>query len=390
MGSSCAKLPGACRKTLLIWKKRSGTLDRVSAHLRNIVTVNLVFAGVVIAPALHAASGTVVAPTLHIGDPAPVLQPAKWLKGSPISGFEKGHVYVVEFWATWCGACRAAMPHLSELAKKYDGKAEVIGVDICETSEPAADRLPKVAAFVKSEGTKMAYHVAADGLDNKIAITWIQAAGEGGIPTAFVVGKDGRIAWIGNPSDGLDAALPQIIDNSFDVGAARTHHEEVYGPGNAITAAWNGKNYTRVVDLVNAEIAKDPTNEDEYDVYYLVALAHTDVAQYEKRARAAITRTNGDVNMYQKLCTFLLIDRNLSPEAYRLGLSLVDEALKKNVRRPSFLALGAEMTYNLGDRKGAVQMQAEAVKAEEGDPDATASFLANLRKDLAKYTAEAG
>jgi len=94
--------------------------------------------------------------------------------------------------------------------------------------------------------------------------------------------------------------------------------------------------------------------------------------------------------MYQKLCTFLLIDRNLSPEAYRLGLSLVDEALKKNVRRASFLALGAEMTYNLGDRPGAVRMQTEAVKAEEADPDATPSFLSNLRKDLDKYKGETG
>ena len=41
-------------------------------------------------------------PSLTLGDAAPPLQVREWLKGTPVQKFEKGRVYVVEFWATWC------------------------------------------------------------------------------------------------------------------------------------------------------------------------------------------------------------------------------------------------------------------------------------------------
>jgi opacity protein-like surface antigen len=40
-------------------------------------------------------------PSLGIGDPAPALNVAEWVKGSQVSNFEAGNVYLVEFWATW-------------------------------------------------------------------------------------------------------------------------------------------------------------------------------------------------------------------------------------------------------------------------------------------------
>src|SRR5262245_8423353 len=85
--------------------------------------------------------------TLKPGDAAPPIIVRKWIKGGPVTTFQPGMVYVVEFWATWCGPCQNAMPHLSNLAVKYKGKAEVLSIDVKEDKK--TDFLPKVEQFVK-------------------------------------------------------------------------------------------------------------------------------------------------------------------------------------------------------------------------------------------------
>src|SRR5437016_6214034 len=62
---------------------------------------------------------------LSVGDPAPKLQVSKWVQGDPVKEFSKDNVYVVEFWATWCGPCRESIPHLNEVYKKYKDKGLV-------------------------------------------------------------------------------------------------------------------------------------------------------------------------------------------------------------------------------------------------------------------------
>jgi thiol-disulfide isomerase/thioredoxin len=157
------------------------------------------------------------ASNLAIGDPAPPITVAKWVQGTPVKS-GPGGLRVVEFWATWCGPCKESIPHLSLLAKKYQGKVSFTGVDIAEHTESP---VPLVQAFVKSMGPKMSYNVAVDGVAGTMGKTWMEAAHQEGIPTAFVIGKTGEIVWIGHPMEGLDEALGKMIAGTYDLKKAK-------------------------------------------------------------------------------------------------------------------------------------------------------------------------
>jgi thiol-disulfide isomerase/thioredoxin len=156
-------------------------------------------------------------PSLNVGDPAPPLKVRGWIKGAPIQQFEKGKVYVVEFWATWCRPCIAGMPHISALAEQYRDKVIVFGVDIYESKTAS---LAKIKAFVDSMGNRMDYRVAAEDRDS-METGWLDAFGDKnkGIPISFVVNEGGRVAWIGYPTK-LDEVLRKIVNKSWDIKEA--------------------------------------------------------------------------------------------------------------------------------------------------------------------------
>lgn len=154
---------------------------------------------------------------LTVGDPAPEIQYSKWIKGTPFTPNQKDMVYVYEFWATWCGPCIAAMPHLSELAQKYKGKAQVVGVNVWEKTkdQPYESAIPAVEKFVNGSGDRMDYNVIMDNNAQHMGNNWLFAAGQKGIPSTIVI-KNGIIQWIGHPIK-LDGPLDSLVNGTFDL-----------------------------------------------------------------------------------------------------------------------------------------------------------------------------
>jgi thiol-disulfide isomerase/thioredoxin len=137
--------------------------------------------------------------TLKGGDPAPPLRASKWLQGDAVKAFEPGRIYVVEFWASWCGPCIAFMPHLAELQTEYKDKGvTVIGFTTRDLQGRHGHKEESAAALVKKSGPKLKYTFAyAD--DPAVDDAWMKAAGREGLPCTFVVDRAGRIAYIGHP-----------------------------------------------------------------------------------------------------------------------------------------------------------------------------------------------
>ncbi|MCH2139753.1 MAG: redoxin family protein [Phycisphaerales bacterium] len=162
---------------------------------------------------------------LTIGDKAPSVKVAKYYKGKPLNGFESGKAYVMEFWATWCGPCIAQIPHLSKMQKTYkDRGVQFVSTAIWQREETQADKEAAVGAFVEKRNKEMQYTVAIDD-DGWMAKHWMEPAGQNGIPSAFLVGKEGHIEWIGHPAS-LDGVLEAYMAGTWDRAAAKATFDE--------------------------------------------------------------------------------------------------------------------------------------------------------------------
>ena len=179
----------------------------------------------ILAIALLMVAGGISRAELMVGDQAPKLQTGKWIQGDPVSGFDSNHVYVVEFWATWCGPCVQSIPHLNQLWQQFKDKGVIIiGQDIWDSDAA-------VPAFVKKMGTNMTYRVALDDkssdADGLMSSTWWKrAVNHHGIPTAFIINPNGVIAWIGHPMGLNEQVLEEIVSGHQDLIKAKADYQK--------------------------------------------------------------------------------------------------------------------------------------------------------------------
>ena len=209
------------------------------------------------APAAPAAPTTLA---LSIGSKAPIPEISDFVRGEKPTFFEPGKVYVIEFWATWCPPCRQSMPHLTKLAEDMKSK----GVVIVGVSD---EKVETVRTFLeKDEWKQKARYTLATDPDRSTHRAYMEASGQGGIPTAFIV-KEGVVQWIGHPME-MDAPLAKIVDGTWDPKTAKQTFEDsvaeemkAMGRQNDMTKAIDSKDWDKAVALIDAEIAASTGEE---------------------------------------------------------------------------------------------------------------------------------
>ena len=305
---------------------------------------------------------------LRMGDIAPPIKVAEWIKGEPITAFKPGQVTVVEFWATWCPPCKKSIPHLSELQKKHGEKLAVVGISIWEEIDPIEEGkgtyLQRVKDFVAEWGDKMAYRVAYDGNEGQgeMVRTYMKAASRAGIPSAFIIDQQGRVAWIGHPLIDMDGALDRIIAGTWDLKAeaekariAADNEGRVRNFQRQIRAASTNKNATEAITAADGLLAIDP------DVHYGAGVTAFRIALVAAKEPAT---------------------------AYAFGARLVDGPFKDNSE-----ALNAIAWMILDDQEVAAVGERDlplAMRAAERASEVTQHASASIEDTLARAHFETG
>jgi len=174
--------------------------------------------------------------SLNIGQTPPTLHNVTWLQGDSVTRFERGNIYVVEFWATWCIPCKSVVPILNHLSRQYKKNGvTIIGFNVFEKQ---SNRIEDLMRFLDTAMPKVRYSVAkAD--NNIMEKEWLLAAGEEAIPHAFIINRNGEIAWIGHPGDIKDV-LEKVVHNAWDVEAA-LHKRQLQKRISEMDNSWNTK-----------------------------------------------------------------------------------------------------------------------------------------------------
>lgn len=340
---------------------------------------------------------------LGLGDPAPPLSIATWYKGEKVDSFAEGKVYVVEFWATWCGPCRQSMPHMAVLQEQYGDQVHFIGITD-EMSGAVTKFMNRSGPGGKTWDEIINYTIALDS-NQRTNRSYMAAAQMNGIPAAFVVGKTGLIEWIGHPM-GMDAALAQIVDGSWDLkqvqasaaleakvrAAMQADLESMMSAGDSAAAAGGAaaeEHWDKALAKANDLLAMIPADtasprllgaRDKLHQVKQWLLHEAGRDEALQQLQSELVEQNWDNPQMLDSIAWRIADTQGQGDfelAAKAALRAIQLTGKKN---PSPLDTLARLYYEQGKLQDAIKWEKEAIAAAAGTPQAVQQLEATLQK----------
>jgi tetratricopeptide (TPR) repeat protein len=251
-----------------------------------------------------------------------------------------------------------------------------------------------VEPFVKEMGDKMDYRVALDAVaegkghgDGAMAKSWMEAAGQNGIPTAFIVNKDGKIAWIGHPTE-LERPLTKIIAGTWDPKKEKEDQARFQKLAAKLQSAQKSGDPKEVVQAIDEIVEQRPDLEVRLGAMKFPALLKMD--EQDKALELAKKLEKSELGEQAEALNYLawtIVDPNsgIKPNAELLKFALESarKADEKSDRKNGAIAdTLAKAYFDSGDASKALETQERAVRlikesGEAVDPE--------MKERLEKY-----
>jgi thiol-disulfide isomerase/thioredoxin len=338
---------------------------------------------------------------LTIGSKAPSLDIEHWMsdgegKFKHINDFEPGKVYVVEFWATWCGPCIASMPHISKLQDDYAKR----GVTVISVSDEDVDTVKEFLEKETDEEEKTYgeltknYCLTTDP-DKSVHEAYMEAANQNGIPTAFIVGKKGLVEWIGHPMS-MDEVLEKVVSDKWDRDSFAEEFKEIQElqqiQSSIVRLLRKGDvdGAIEKLDEVLATVKSKGAKEQLKGMRTQLLMQTGDSRAIEPfKEMVAINQDNPEV--LNQLAWFVVQIREREEEKkidkglIAVAIEAAEMAIKADSDNGAYFDTLAHLQYMNGDLDKAIETQTKAVeKADDQFKDDIQSFLDELKEEKEK------
>jgi len=171
----------------------------------------------------------------------------------------RGKVVLLDFWATWCGPCRIEIPGFVELQQRYRNEGFTV-IGVLTEDDPA--NVPEFQSEMSKDGVNMNYPIAVG--DDRLGELY---GGFVGLPTTFVIGRDGRIyakhegaapvSVFEKEVKELLAASANTEENNFQAAGGMGSSENIdLGDPDAVNSEVPGINLTKLTAAQKAEFEK--------------------------------------------------------------------------------------------------------------------------------------